>query len=524
MSSETNKTGKPRPSSRVCIPYLVTIPRAIVIAALAISVFLLPSFATANDLQSREQLRADLTEIYDLLKRYHPNLTTHTTRADMNALYQRITSALPEAASREQTYFLFTELVGAVCDEHTILYMDKETSRRPPDGWPWFTHSLIVSDGRLFMQDPENGTTSEVVRINSLSGREIASGVVERTPTDGCLGNEVVLIGYEGHVNTRIIAHMIGSDGPFEVVLQGSGGNKAREIVVEPVSGFASSVHSERYASDEAGSFSRALRAEGFERQDLDSGGIITGMDYRFSERRNLAFFGLTGFRPFANVSKGIELVMRDIISKDPDALILDLTNNPGGKTRTAMFVMAFLLPKPHRFYSERYVKDVSKERPMTFEFFDEEAEQKRKEDISFFGRIRPVNGRRVTNVRLESFGKPDYKGPIYVLIDPRSGSNAIRMATNLRRLRKARIVGQTTGVNTTTFCGMAYGMFTLEQSGFRVLVPEDCQRSPENRFNEDSSLVPDIEIDVLNHELSEFGPAALHAVLGDLEAQPKRD
>lgn len=118
----------------------------------------------------------------------------------------------------------------------------------------------------------------------------------------------------------------------------------------------------------------------------------------------------------------------------------------------------------------------------------------------------------------------PNFKGSIYVLIDPSSGSNAIRAASNLRLLRKAKIVGQATAVDTTTFCAGAYGTFTLKHTGFRFEVPEDCQRSPENRFNEERSLVPDIEIDVLNQELSEFGSSALSAAIMYHASQPKRD
>ncbi|MCP4318007.1 MAG: hypothetical protein GY789_18800 [Hyphomicrobiales bacterium] len=477
--------------------------------------------ASAEEVILRAELQADITEAYDLLQRYHPNLTTHTSQLQLDGLYERIYASVPRRSTKEQAYFALTELVGAVCDEHTQLFVDDPERARPPGGWPWFQNHLIVFDGRLFMEDPDTKEKFDVLSINDLRGVDIAAAVARRSPSDGCLDDEFLVVSDEFEIYTNIIAGMIGTDEPFNVELLEENSQRRLKKIIEPVSGFASSIHKDRYRSAKAQKLGKWLLKEGFQRPKLDADARYTAIDYRYSAGRNIAYLGIEVFGPTEIMAPAFENVLRDVIRKKPQAVILNLVDNPGGKNKTAMTLMAYLLPSAHRLFSTKYRKNIDSETPEHFEYQDEAAEQQRNRAIAYFSKLKKKNGLRNSRIRKTSFGKPDYKGAILVMLNPASGSNSIKVGAILRRLRNAKVAGSTTATNTVTSCSKAPGAFTLEHTGFLLRVPENCMHSPENRFNKEESLEPDIFISPLNAPLDEFALSTLRVILNDLDKKP---
>ncbi len=281
---------------------------------------------------------------------------------------------------------------------------------------------------------------------------------------------------------------------------------------------YTAAANSLRALGRETRRFETALEAAGFGDRDQRAAVKRAGLDYRYSPDRDLAYLGIDSFKRGDEADKGIDLVMRDIIKKNPNALVIDLVDNPGGTVNTVQTVLAFLLPRSHRLVSRVYVRDVTKERPTNFEYFDETAEEARKEEVRFFRKIKPKGGNRSVSMARRSFGKPDYKGRIYVLVSPTSRSGATALAANLKRLRKATIVGSLSATDTVTYCARASGAFTLQHTGFPLYIPDLCYSGPDNRFNEDHSLVPDIEISPLDVKLTDFQSKTLSAALDDLD------
>ncbi len=471
------------------------------------------SAARAAEPISRDELRADLTQAYDLLKSHHPNLHAHTSREEFEALYRRLIDSTGEANSRLDAYGALTALVGAVCDEHTLTFMDNGVPGFH-QGWPWFDYPLIVDRGKLYLEHPRSGTKDEVLSIGEVKGSDIAASLAARFPSDGCLGDGTLFVSEYLPVSGNIVAGMIGESGPYVVRTHPRGFKVPRLELVRVTDGFDLVLERRRAESRRFNKVRAALRELDFRQPDPDRKLRPAGLDYYYSDSRNLAYLQFDSFKTPSKSAQAIELVMRDIIEKNPDALIIDLVGNQGGSTNAAQMLMAFLLPRAHRLHGRAYVKNVSNDRPANFKYFDEGAEKLHRYNTRFFGKRRVKGGLRSAHVKKRSFGKPDYKGQLYVLVGPTSRSNSIKVATNLKRLRDATIVGSLTATDTVTYCPRAHGAFRLDHTGFTLQIPELCFRSPENRFNDEASLVPDVEVSALDVRQVDLNPRIIETAV----------
>lgn len=465
---------------------------------------------------SQEELRADLKQAYGLLESRHPNLNAHTSRAEFDALYQRLLEEAKQENTALDAYGVLTELVGAVCDEHTMVDMNKRVISSWPQGWPWFDYPLMVDGGKLYMQPSGHRIREEVLSVGGVKGFEIASDLAARFPSDGCLDDGTLFVNGFLPISGNVIAGMIGEKGPYVVKSKARSATKARTRFLHGIDRAKFSKDRRNAQRLLSNNVKDGLRSLGFQRLNLGPELNRAGLDYWYSEDHDMAYLSLAGFRSQDEASEGIERVMRDVIKKDPGALIIDLAGNSGGATNTAQLLMAFLLPRAHRLHESAHVKYISKSKPLNFEYFDEEAEKLQDYSTRFFGKRKPKGGVRSAPITKRSFGKPDYKGQLYILLDPSSRSNSIRVATNLKRLRDATIVGSVTATNTVTSCPRANGAFTLEHTEFRLLVPEMCYRSPGNRFNDEATLVPDIPVSPLYTPLEDLSSWTIKAAVDD--------
>ncbi|MDA4843758.1 S41 family peptidase [Hoeflea poritis] len=479
-----------------------------------------PASADRVETYSSEEYKADLTKTYELLRKLHPNLTAHKSSKELKTLFEELVTAAADGSTRETVYMAISELVGFVCDEHTqVIYGDPNETDLIPQGWPWFTYPLMVNGGKLYMRIVLSGKAEEVLEIEGLSGKTIAANILKRVPMDGCGRDSHIDVNDTLPINARIVAAMIGDRDKYHVRTRSLDRETIQTREVERAASWETRMLSTRKFRLDRKIITGDLVDQKF---DHHNGLLIKVRDadiyYRYSTSRNLAYVGIGSFKDFERSEEGVELIMRDIIDRRPDAIFLDLVDNPGGSTHTGQHLMAFLLPRAHRVFSEAYVRDVSRKVPGNFKYFDEEAEKRRKSDARFFRKVRKKGGVRKAPIRKRSFGKPDYKGKIYVLVSPSSRSNAIRVAATLKRLRKATIVGSVTGTNVVTSCARAEGTYTLEHTGFQLRIPTICFRTKENRFNEEHTLVPDIIVSPLDRIARNYNSAVLKTALKHYE------
>ena len=484
----------------------------------AVLLFAAPVKAQYSKSYSRAEISEDLTEAYQILQRYQPNFTRHNSASQQQALYEKLKDSIPETVSTHKAYLLLTELVGAVCDEHTQLIKRRADHSIMPPGWPWFEQPLFVRDGKLFIEDAYSKAKEEVVSINGVSGPDIASALAARMPNDGCVDDGVLVVNGFLKVGGHVVNALIGTGGPFWVTVLGQESGKQRGLTVEAIKSLRSKMAYVRFRQAQLRDVAIELLVKKFKKTSLGGEVGTADLTYLYSERRKTAYLKVGSFELPDKAKAGIEKVMRDIIIRRPDALILDFTEKPGGYTETAQFFMAFLLPRAHRLHSRAYRKDISRNLPDNFKFSDASAKDAHEHDIRVFRSIKKKNGVRSARVNRRSFGKPDYKGKIYVLISPESRSNAIKVAANLRRLRQAVIVGNVTAANTVSVCAAANGSFRLKNTGFILSAPELCFSSPENKFSEEGVLVPDIPVDIFDWPLVNLNTMILRTALENLD------
>ena len=348
-----------------------------------------PVQAQSSRFYTRQSVSADLTEAYEILRRYHPNFTRHNSAKQQRALFEKLQRSIPQSVSKEEAYLLLSEFVGAVCDEHTQIIKRRADNTIMPPGWPWFEQPLFVRGGKLFIEDEFSKAKEEVVSINGVRGVDIASHLSGRMPNDGCVGNGVIIVNGFLRVGGHIVNALIGTDGPYWVTVVGHESGKQKGRTVEAITSLRSRIAYSSFSKSQTRDIAIELLVKKFSKRDLGKEVRTADLTYLYSERRKMAYLKVDSFKKPDIAREGIERVMRDIIKNRPDALILDFTQNPGGYTETAQFFMAFLLPRAHRLHSRAFRKDVSKKLPDNFRFSNKSAKDAHEYDLRIFTRIR---------------------------------------------------------------------------------------------------------------------------------------
>lgn len=473
-----------------------------------------PARSETEQQLTREQLNADLSNAYELLKKIQPNFTAHKSTKELKALRDRLIASSNDTNSLDDAYLKLTELIGAVCDEHTYIEKSEQNPALMQGGWQWHAEPLIVHNGKLYIESNETKRTNEVLEINGIEGPTIAAEIAKRVPSDGCFKSGTLFVNESLVVSAPVFDALVGKPKKYQIKYLSSKNRYPREREVTAVTAYVATNYMKRFILYGIGEKRIEFLNNNLTKRDLGPSVAIANLDYRISQRRNIAYVDVGEFDDLPSAKDGIELVMRDIIKSNPEALFLDLTASPGGSVETAQFMMAFLLPRAHRLHSKALFKSVSKKPPPQFEYIDEKALERRTSMINFFRRVKSRKRIRGVPIIRRSFGKPDYKGPIVVLVGPSTHSSATMVAANLRRLRKAKIVDNLTASDVATSCTQASGFVLLEHSKFRLHVPELCFQSPKNTIDGQSALVPDIAVDVFNWKSAKLPTKILRTAL----------
>ncbi len=168
---------------------------------------------------------------------------------------------------------------------------------------------------------------------------------------------------------------------------------------------------------------------------------------------------GYVDFRNFASPDYSRETIASVMkFLENSDALIFDMRLNGGGDPRGVQLICSYLFDdKPVHLNSLYY-------RP--------------KDETEEFWTLRKIDGKRMTDV------------PVYVLTSRFTFSGAEEFTYNLKNLKRAVIVGETTG-------GGAHpgGVMAINE-GFAVFVPNGRAINPITKTNwEGTGVTPDVEI-----------------------------
>jgi hypothetical protein len=177
---------------------------------------------------------------------------------------------------------------------------------------------------------------------------------------------------------------------------------------------------------------------------------------------RNIGYLKLNGFPDVSECRSIISAAMASV--NTADALILDLRDNAGGFGASVLAIAAYLFDRPKSFYDPRATKPYSA------------------------WTSSPVSGSKLSDK------------PVYVLTSPRTRSAAEFFAYNVKMLKRATIVGETTGGSQHS------GAFHRIDDHFGMGIQQTAP--PENPFPVKGWEVIGVEPDVKVSEVAAFDTA----------------
>ncbi|MEM1045315.1 MAG: S41 family peptidase [Pseudomonadota bacterium] len=485
-----------------------------------ISIFSFTEPTSAQKVLTREQVLQDAKVTEEILKKYHPNLNAHRTQAQIEAIWDEAKARLPDSPNVLDAATLIQQMLAAVCDEHTGITSDQKWLSDQAQVEGLFPIGLVLLDDKLYLDDAMfNLRLREVININGRESREIIKLIRSIVSEDGCQNSNVL---FTRHRNSQVLLSAIltnyfGNTSEFKIRYREKATGDTNTLGLRQVN----MAEVERRAKYR-GLDGRAtpLKSVGIKARDRDWGITVENpmqAMVRSDDRKSIYYVYVPSFTGGRAQADFFDRQIRDLVRANPDHVIVDLTDNPGGSFNNAQRFLSYFLTtssRPWTVTRSRIDRNISEKN------FKWRGKQRRKQVSGRLEKFR--NGQRRGNqfqldVTSRSFGNNSYKGDLTVLVNPRTSSAATMVATILKRKAGAKIVGAVSDVSMETSCNSAPGEHLLPNSGAPIAVPIVCgDRHPEAK-SKGSLLQLDVPVDITTHNSSMTNVLILRAAIDSL-------
>ena len=420
------------------------------------------------------EARADVEALIETFASVHPDLYRTTSRSAIRRRVDVLERQMERPLSQRALYVALARLAASFDDGHTRVDLPLaayEAAAR--SGTRTFPFTVAPTDDALQVRRACSAASIPPrSHITSINGRD--AHVLFQTVAAAVSGAATYREAVAGDRFPWLLwAHEV--EAPFRITYQRPGAAQL-ETVTLPGIGFARV--RQCLAPDPAPPFTYQRRA---------NVGVLTL--HRMTQPHR--------FRRFlAQVS--------DRVAAHPvDGLVLDLRECRGGRTQVARLLLGALTDDPLRLVARKDWK-VSPEY---------KAHLRPRVDASY-PYLEQRNG-RVLSIEYDPEPVPDvplrYRGPVTVLVGPRTFSSAVTLAATLKAYDLATVVGTETGGRVHRF-GEGYA-FRLPNSGLRAMVSSAYFVHASRPRDHDGGLVPDIAVAVpagIGSDLT-FGRALVH-------------
>lgn len=522
--------------------FLQTLTRIFFISVLIISIGTVPNSAFAEEKRyTKKQINSDIDFLVKTLKRIHPNLFKHRKRNEFTAIVKNARANIPEQLDRYSILPVFQTILAAVCDEHTTIQFrvpfagkgqvdfakiyEDEKKRAVYLKRQFFKESFIMTADAVYMDNPALTFNRQTLQsINGHSTAEIQKFAREITSVDGCADDNILF--------TRLL--------PLDHrILMSSylGISKSHNMSVKSAD--------DENARNYSGALQNLIDILRFKRRKLSVTTKITllkkyginveihefvpdkysdthGIVVKSNPDKSLYYIYSYSFLGGKKQTKRTNKLLREMIASKPKHVILDLTNNPGGKLRTASHLLSYFLNRSHTIAKSVRMRNVSSKTPKYFTYSSKEFRKFHKNRKKTFRRVSRKNGQYKVKFRKIAFGNPDYKGNLSVLVSPLTHSAGTVVANVLKRKRQATLIGYLNAGSTKTTCFAPTGYFTLPATQIRVKIPDTCYDRPSNSAQKGKLLNLDIPVNPLGSPASLLNSRILEAALLNLYKVPQ--
>ncbi|MEM9676965.1 MAG: S41 family peptidase [Pseudomonadota bacterium] len=511
----------------------------VVAATIMTSALLSPATGSANATTfSAQDVRTDLKLLRTLLRAYHPNLYAHTTRKKLNTRFNAVVGSVKGPMDFWNAAVKAQQMMAAVCDEHTSIRIDHSMMKK--HGRPGartrekVEHPvpLVVSPERIFLDVLRNTLDLPKKKVldtyRGRSPKQLHALIKSIEVHDGCLQDKP-LHTTKLNITTQLL---------LSTALQSLETPQKKENVEQKPDYTASIEQTDAQPADAlAGvgiTINTLLRnhrnefhthyntvAKKLGMRILNQRKRSLPVWTRYSEDGKTAVVVVETLTSTKLQQQVTDRVLRLLIDRAPDNVILDLSRLPGGSVNEASRILSYFLRRSHRTAQSYHRRSISRAQLSRLQYADRSRRDLEIESIRQFRRARRKGGLYTLRSRAVAFGNPSYRGKIMVLVSPDTRSAATIMALILQQQANATVVGYQNGGDTETSCFAAPGLRTLPKTGILVAVPTTCYRRSRVKGKRGGPLKVDIEVSPETFGSGHFFPKIYEAAADALTEQP---
>lgn len=401
------------------------------------------------------EMQDDLRVLRQSLEATHGTLYRYTTKAEMDAAFDRVEASLGQPMSELEFFRLLLPLTDRIHDAHTLLDPNRDLLRNVGAHEKVFPLDLRFVEGRAFVEKnfSDDGTIppgGEVIAVDGVPMAQLIEKVFEDASADGY--NRTAK--YAALDKRFWLAYYLAvcEHGRFEIEVR-DGGTTRRHSV----DGVSSQFFAAQY---------KVQRHDDFALDDLDANTILMTIP---------SFGDLALAGRFANAFH--ELRERRVAN-----LIIDVRDNPGGWDELNTELFSYFIPHPFRFYKDFTFRAHDWQQLQHFTYTPDDflnapdLHKSNAEKKSLMDKPLPeviqhdINTNPAIGIHQP---KPDiFRGNVYMLANGASGSSGGEVAAMFHFLGIGTLIGEEPNA---TYQGTEGGILVpmkLPHSGMQLHVP----------------------------------------------------
>jgi hypothetical protein len=433
----------------------------------------------------KEVLLEDFRILKDALKDAHPTLYWYNSEAKMDSILNAAYEKIDKDMTENQYYKIMSPLISEINCSHTTI----EHSDDYEDYWEkkekFFPFDVAIIDKRIFIKNNKSEDTLllagyEILSINGIPSIRIIKEFIRNTPMDG--GNLEGKYKFSELRFARYLNTFYDQSDNYSLVAINNHGEiykvkvralKTNEMIWDKKPSMISSSKT-RLRTEEI-DFEKNLY---FKILKSDPQTALLSI-------KHFAGFG------YKNDFKDYFKALNDYKVKN---LIIDLRDNPGGYSISALTLFRFLADERFKYYNGVQIKNRQfpykkhLKNHFLFDVYSFFAVSKDRKNDTYKVSIRGVS-------RVRPIKKNNFDGRIYILTNGVTNSAASLFAANAQEQLNAMVIGEATGGGFKGCSGGYTPYFVLPNTKIKVRFPLMKFEAAVNQHSNSSAVQPVFEI-----------------------------